>query len=270
MKLISNIFLTALLIGFSSAGVYAQQVRTLLTVDGAKITSTQLDQWVLVAVSDGGKDTPELRQGILNDLILREAIAQDAKKTGLLSKGNNAYKVRLAEQNAIMDIWFAQYFAQHPISNEDVRTVYDKQVELSKDSKNSKEYLVSQIVVSNEADAVAIIKQLEAGASFGDLARAKSLDQASGQQGGLVGWILPSQMAPPVNDVVPNLGKGKLTQTPIKTANGWHIIKVDDMRPFVMPTFDQSKNAIAQSLIQQKRQEAVNELMKSVKIVKGG
>ena len=56
---------------------------------------------------------------------------------------------------------------------------------------------------------------------------------------------------------------------PVKTTNGWHVIKVDDIRAFVMPTFDQAKNTIAQTLIQQKRQEAVNALMQSTKISKG-
>jgi len=247
----------------------AQQTQTLLTVNGAKISAAQVDQWVAVSVSEGAKDTPELRQSILNDLILREAVAQDAKKSGLLTKGNNAFKIKLAEQNAVLDIWFAQYIASHPITNDDVRAVYEKQVELSKDPKNSKEYLVSQIVVANESEGAELIKQLNNGASFVDLAKAKSLDQNSGQQGGIVGWALPTQLTPPINDLIPNLTKGKVTQAPVKTTNGWHIIKVDDVRPFVMPTFEQAKNAIAQSLVQQKRQEAVNALMKTSKITKG-
>ncbi|MBU3564163.1 peptidylprolyl isomerase [Polynucleobacter sp. Tro8-14-1] len=249
--------------------VQAQPSKTLLTVNGAKITNAQVDQWVSVSVSDGAKDTPELRQSIVNDLVLREAVAQDAKKTGLLTKGNNAFKIKMAEQNAMMDIWFAQYFASHPVTNDDVRAVYDKQVELSKDPKNSKEYLVSQIVVANEAEGVELIKQINNGASFADLAKVKSLDQSSGQQGGIVGWALPTQLTTPINDLVPNLTKGKVTQTPVKTSNGWHVIKVDDVRQFVMPTFDQARNTIAQGLIQQKRQEAVNALMQSTKIFKG-
>lgn len=247
----------------------AQTSKTLLTVNGTKITSAQVDQWVSVSVSEGAKDTPELRQSILNDLVLREAVNQEAKKSGLLTKGNNAFKIKMAEQNAMMDIWFSQYFVDHPVTNDDVRAVYDKQVELSKDPKNSKEYLVSQIVVANEAEGAELIKQINNGASFADLAKVKSLDQSSGQQGGIVGWALPTQLTPPINDLVPNLTKGKVTQTPVKTSNGWHIIKVDDVRPFVMPTFDQARNTIAQSLIQQKRQEAVNALMQSTKISKG-
>jgi peptidyl-prolyl cis-trans isomerase C len=71
---------------------------------------------------------------------------------------------------------------------------------------------------------------------------------------------------PPVNEVVPNLSKGRVAQTPIKTTNGWHVVMVEDVRPFTLPTFDQAKNTIAQSLVQQRRQEAVNALMKTVSI----
>lgn len=85
-----------------------------------------------------------------------------------------------------------------------------------------------------------------------------------------MGWVLPTQLMSPINDLVPNLTKGKLIQAPVKTANGWHVIKVDDVRPFVMPSFDQAKNAIAQGLIQQRRQEAVNVLMQKTRIVNGG
>jgi peptidyl-prolyl cis-trans isomerase C len=253
-------------LAFSMGSVVAQSGATLITVNGAKITAGQLDQWVSVAVSEGAKDSNELRQGILNDLILREAVAQDVKKSGLLSKGNNAFKVKLAEQNALMDIWFAQYFAANPITEAEVRSAYDKQVELSKDPKNSKEYLVGQIVASNELEGADLIKQINGGTSFADLAKAKSLDKTSGQQGGVIGWVLPSQLIPPVNEVVPNLSKGRVAQTPIKTTNGWHVVMVEDVRPFTLPTFDQAKNTIAQSLVQQRRQEAVNALMKTISI----
>lgn len=268
MKINRNIFLVAIALLFSLKIVHAEQSKVLLTVNGSKITSAEVDQWVAVSTSEGAKDSPELRQSILNDLVLREAVAQDAKKTGLLTKGNNGFKIKIAEQNAMVDIWFSQYFANHPVTNQDVRAVYDKQVELSKDPKNTKEYLVSQILVGSESDAVALIKQIDSGASFAEIAKTKSLDPSSGQQGGVVGWALPTQLTPPINDLVPNLTRGKITQTPVKTSNGWHIIKVDDVRPFVMPTFEQAKNTIAQSLVQQKRQEAINALMQSIKIIK--
>ena len=119
--------------------------------------------------------------------------------------------------------------------------------------------------MANETEGVELIKQINSSASFADLAKVKSMDQSSGQQGGIVGWALPAQLTPPINDLVPNLTKGKVTQILVRTSNGWHIIKADD----VMLTFDQARNTIAQGLIQQKRQEAVNALMQTTKITKG-
>ena len=112
-----------------------------------------------------------------------------------------------------------------------------------------------------------IIKQINAGTKFEALAKEKSLEKISGAQGGLVGWVFPYQLTPPINDVIVNLGKGKVTQSPIKTNNGWHVIKVDDVRPFVMLPFEQVQNTIAQELVQQRRQEAINALLKDAKVV---
>lgn len=86
MKLMNiklSILILSVFAGISLNCAYAQQSKTLLTVNGSKITSAQVDQWVVASVSEGAKDTPELRQSIVNDLVLREAVAQDAKKTDL-------------------------------------------------------------------------------------------------------------------------------------------------------------------------------------------
>jgi len=242
---------------------------TLFTVNGSKITSGQLDQWVSVVVSGGGKDTPELRQALLNELIIQEAITQDAKKTGLLTKGDNAFKLKLAEKNAVTELWFAQYFTGHPITEADIRAEYDKQVTMSKDPKNAKEYQLSQIVVANESDGNQMLAQLKSGTSFAALAKEKSLDKASAANGGLLGWALPTQLAPPLNDLVPTLSKGDVASKPIQVGNVWHIIKVDDTKPFVMPSFDQSRDNITKGLVQQRRQDAIKQLMQNVKIAKG-
>ena len=165
--LISALFLLVGGIAFAQSGPN----NVLVVVNGAKITAGQLNEWVNVAVSEGAKDTPELRQSIMNDLILREAVSQDAKKSGLLTSGNNAFKLKLAEQNAVLELWFAQYFKAHPLSEADVKAEYEKQVALSKEPQNTKEYKLSQIVVGSEADANQIITELNKGASFATLAQ---------------------------------------------------------------------------------------------------
>jgi len=86
----------------------------------------------------------------------------------------------------------------------------------------------------------------------------------------VMGWALPSQLVPPINETVVTMNKGQFTLKPIKTDNGWHIVMVDDVKPFVLPSFDEAKAGIAQALVQQRRQEAVGALMKNVKLSQPG
>ena len=257
--------LTLLLAAFLAQ---AQSGSVLVTINGSKIYTSQVNEMVSMAVANGAKDSPELRQSILNDLMVREVITQDIKKTGLLNKDNNALKLKLAQQNTILELWFSEYFKNNPITESDVKAEYERQLALSKEPKNAKQYEVAQIMVASEGEAAAIIKQINDGAKFEVIAKEKSLEKLSGAQGGLVGWVFPSQLAPPINDLIVNLGKGKIAQNPIKTNNGWHVIKLDDIRPFVMPSFDQVKNNITQELVQQRRQQAINTLLKDAKVVK--
>jgi len=225
---------------------------------------------VALAVANGAKDSPELRQNVLDDLVLREVISQDIRKTGLLNKDNNALKLKLAQQNTLLELWFEEYFKKNPVSESDIRAEYDRQVALSKEPQNSKQYEVSQIQVATEAEATEIIQQINKGAKFETIAKDKSVEKLSGAQGGLVGWVLPAQLAPPINMLIVNLDKGKVAQTPIRTNNGWHVIRVDDVRPFVIAPFDQVRNTIAQELVQQRRQQAINGLIRNAKVAKGG
>ncbi len=238
-----------------------------VTVNGVKITTRQFNKLVTNAISEGVKDTPELRQAITNDLVLREAVSQDLKKTGVLDKADSALKVEVARQSAMLDLWFAQYFKAHPLTDTDVRTEYEKQVAVSKDPNNTQEYQLSQIVVASEDEGMEIITQLNEGVAFETLAKEKSLDKDSGVQGGLLGWAVPSQITAPIDEAVISMALGQVTQ-PIQTKVGWHIVKVNNIKPLAVPDFEQVKLGIAQKMAEEKRQQAVAELMSSVKVVK--
>ena len=261
--------LGALTLSAATFAAYAQSGPVAMTVNGSKIYVNQVNEMVSMAVANGAKDSPELRQNMLNDLVVREVITQDIKKTGLLNKDNNALKLKLAQQNTMLELWFAEYFKSRPVTEADVKAEYDRQAALSKEPQNSKQYEVAQIMVASEAEAADIIKQINAGTKFEVLAKEKSLEKVSGAQGGVVGWVFPSQLAPPINELIVKLGKGNIAPSPVKTNNGWHVIKLDDVRPFVMPAFDQVKNNLAQELVQQRRQEAINALLKDAKVAKG-
>jgi peptidyl-prolyl cis-trans isomerase C len=261
--------LTALALSGAAMLAYAQSGPVLMTINGSKIYTSQVNEMVTMAVANGAKESPELRQNLLDDLVAREVITQDIKKTGLLNKDNNALRLKLAQQNTLLELWFEEYFKKNPVTESDVRAEYDRQVALSKEPQNSKQYEVSQIQVATEAEATEIIQQINKGAKFETLAKDKSLERISGAQGGVVGWVLPAQLAPPINTLIVNLTKGQVSQSPIRTNNGWHVVKLDNVRPFVIAPFDQVRNNLAQELVQQRRQQAVNILLKDAKVAKG-
>ncbi len=251
------------------AWVMLQKSNTLASVNGARITKAQVNEWVDEAVAQGAKDTPELRQATLNRLIFRQAALQEVDKMGLLKDKSNAFKVQSAPQNTEVELWFATYFKDHPITDADLKTLYDQQVAASKDPKNAYQYQVSQIVVSTQEEANQIIEQLnKKGSSFESIAKDKSTDKESGQRGGLIGWLMIGQAAPPIGETVQGLSKGQMTQKPVLTRFGWHIIKVDDIKPVTIASFEQSKGNLAQAAVQQRRQEAIDSLLKSAKVEK--
>ena len=83
-----------------------------------------------------------------------------------------------------------------------------------------------------------------------------------------MGWVLPAQIFPALGTVMVNLKEGTFSALPIQTQNGWYIIKVDEKRPFKIPTFEESKTVLTQTLIQLQRQNYIKDLVKSANIIK--
>lgn len=245
------------------------QTGAVASVNGTKITAKELDAAVKGAVQNGAKESPELRQALMNDLVIRESILQDVKKTGMDKKGDNPERIRIAQQNILMDLWFSEYLKAHPITDAEIKADYDRQAALTKDGRNSNEYKFSQIVVATEADANDVIAKINGGASFEKLAKDRSLDKSTGAEGGSIGgYVVPDMLMPALGDALISAPKGKVDLKPIKSNLGWHVIRVDDVRKFKLPGFDEAKNNIAQGLLAKRRQDAVGELMKRTKIEK--
>jgi peptidyl-prolyl cis-trans isomerase C len=105
------------------------------------------------------------------------------------------------------------------------------------------------ILVDNEEAAKKIIDELNKGADFATLAKANSKDPAA-QNGGDLGFFKKADMVPEFADVAFALKPGQISQTPVKTQFGWHVIKVDETRTAPPPTFDQAKEELRQQIIQ--------------------
>ena len=128
------------------------------------------------------------------------------------------------------------------------------------------QYRISHIVLSSEADAREVLARAKKGEPFDKLAREKSID-ASKSEGGSLGWLLPNQVMAAISNVMVNLDQGAVAAAPIQTPAGWHVLKVDEKRPFKAPSLEQSKDQIRQGLQQQQNTEFARKLREAAKIV---
>jgi peptidyl-prolyl cis-trans isomerase C len=148
------------------------------------------------------------------------------------------------------------------VTDQEIKAEYDKFA-----AQNSgKEYKARHILVEKEDKAKAIIAQLKKGGKFEDIAKKESKDPGSGAKGGDLDWANPGNYVKEFSEALAALTKGKMTETPVKTQFGYHIIRLDDIRDAQLPKFEDVKPQIAQQLQQQKIGKFQEELRAKAKI----
>lgn len=267
-KQLFAVAVASLLIG--SAPVYAQNVAI---VNGVAVPETRLkaleDQIKAQAARLGQPVPPDVQAQLKEEVIAREVFAQQAKKLGLEATPDFRAKMELARQGLLANELFERYEKDHPITDAAAKAEYDKVVKEQTPAAGTKEYKASHILVDNEAEAKKIIAEIDGGAKFEDLAKKDSKDPGSGAQGGDLGWATAATYVPEFAAALEKLKKGEMTQEPVKTQFGWHIIRLDDVRDAPapkVPPFDQVKAQIKQQMEQQQLVKYQQELRAKAKI----
>jgi peptidyl-prolyl cis-trans isomerase C len=249
--------IAALVLSCSSA--LAQNVAV---VNGKPITKATEDLWIKELVRSGQKDSPELRQQIKNQLVQREVLMQEATKLGIANNADVKFQLDVQRQNTIIQAMLRAEAAKSPVTDAEVKAAYEAQ----KKQVGAKEYRARHILVENEDQAKAIIDQIKKGAKFEDIAKKQSKDPGSGANGGELDWAGADAYVKPFSDALTGLKKGEMTQAPVKSQFGYHVIRLEDTRDTQFPSLDQVKPQIVEALQQQKVQGFVQKLMKDAKI----
>ncbi|MBI3938941.1 MAG: peptidylprolyl isomerase [Betaproteobacteria bacterium] len=231
-------------------------------VNGVAIPQSRLEFLVKAQVAQGQQDTPELRANIRNALIEREIIAQEALRKGLDKTPDARAQLELSRQQVLIDAYVRDYIRTHPVTDEVLQKEYDS----IKSRLGEREYKARHILVASEAEAKDLIAQIRKGASFEKLASEKSRDPGSKARGGELDWNIPANYLKPFADALMNLKKGQMTDAPVQTQAGWHIIRLDDERAFKAPTLEQIKPRLQQNTQQQFIQKAIAELRAKAKV----
>ena len=118
---------------------------------------------------------------------------------------------------------------------------------------------VSHILVQSQETAEDIKKQLDEGASFADLARAKSVDPTA-QRGGDIGYFPKGQLMPEFENACADLDINEVSGI-VETKLGYHIIKLTDRRQPQLKPIERVQDDIKSRLRTIKRQRAFNEML---------
>ena len=238
---------------------FAQNVAV---VNGKAIPTSRVDAVVKQVVAQGQQpDSPQLRDLIKKDLIGREVMMQEAEKQGFAKDAAVKTQIENARQAIIVNAMIGDYVKKNPVSDADIKAEYDRFTAQAGD----KEYHVRHILLATEAEAADVIAKLKGGAKFEDLAKI-SKDTGSAANGGDLDWASPSSFPPAFSAAFVALQKGAVTEKPVQTQNGFHVIKVDDIRPAKLPTLEEVKPQIAEALTQKKLQAYQEELVKKAKV----
>ncbi len=207
------------------------------------------------------KDSPELRNMIKNELIGQEVLLQEATKRGFDKNAEVKQQIDLARQQIVVQALAQDYVAKNAVSDADIKAEYDRY----KAQVGDKEYRVRHILLETEAEAKDVIAKLKGGAKFEDLAK-KSKDSGTANSGGDLDWATPSSFPKPFADGFVSLTKGSVSATPVQTPNGFHVIKLDDTRAAKLPTLEEVKPQIADSLRQKKLEAYRAQLVKNATV----
>ena len=208
------------------------------------VPQSQLDLIVKERVAQGQADTPELRAFLRDELVNRELFIRAAKAKGLDRDASMKTQMQVAADSILIRAYLNDYMGANGVTDEALKKEYD----VIKTGLGDKEYRARHILVEKKEDAEALIKQLQAGSKFEELAKANSKDPGSKDNGGDLDWAVPSNYVKPFADALVALQKGNYTPTPVQSPFGFHVILLEDTREAKAPSFEEVKAQLTQRL----------------------
>jgi peptidyl-prolyl cis-trans isomerase C len=233
-----------------------------VVVNGVTIPQSRIDTMNKELTASGQPNTPERQMAVKEELINREVLVQAAVKRGLDKNPDVAAQMDMARQAVLVRALFESEVKANPVSDADLA----KQYEDFKKSMGENEYKVRHILVEKEDDAKAIIAELGKGGDFAKIAKEKSKDPGSKDNGGDLDWGPSARYVKPFADAVMALKKGQTTTAPVKTDFGYHVIRLEDARPLKVPAFEELKEQFRQRAQQQQVQKLVMDLRSKAKV----
>lgn len=196
----------------------------------------------LAQLPDDQKKVAALSAAIDVKLLAKDALDEKLQDTA-------DFKTRMAylQDRELHNAYFKKHVVD-TVTDAEVKARYDKEVAAL---PKQEEVHARHILVKTEDEAKEVIKELDAGKDFAEVAKEKSTDPNK-SDGGDLGYFQRGRMVKEFDDAAFALPVGTYSKTPVKTDFGYHVIKVEDKRDAPPPPFDQVKDQVKQLVMRDK------------------
>ncbi|MFY9623006.1 MAG: peptidylprolyl isomerase [Rhodoplanes sp.] len=245
----------------------------------AKVNGTEIRQSDLaLAEEDVGQNipagTPEAkRDWLINYVADMHILAKYAEAHKVPDTADFKQRLAFLRDKALMDLVLRDT-GKAAVTNEAMRSVYDEAVKQMADEQEvHARHILFRVADANDQNASkaaedkakAALARIKKGEDFATVAKALTDDPPGKQDGGDLGYFTKDQMVPEFSEVAFKLDKGQVSE-PIKTAFGWHIVKIEDKRKRAAPEFDQVKDQIETFVTRKAQIDLLNKLRAEAKI----
>lgn len=234
---------------------------TIAVVNGKKITKDTLARYSRQRNLPPGGASPQQQKALIEELINRELIYQDAVALGVDKTPVIQAEIEHQRVNIIASTMISRSSDRFAVSETDMKKEYDAR----KSELGGKEMKARHILLGNKKSAEDIIARLDKGGDFAELAKSHSTGP-SAANGGDLGWFRADQMVPSFSDAAGKLKKGSYTKNPVQTQYGWHVILLEDTRSVEPPAFEAVKEQIRVGLQNKLIEQYIADLRKKAKI----
>lgn len=224
----------------------------LVEVDGRPVSLPMLE--FMMRQRNVDEHDHEAMRELLDELIRLRAVANAAEREGLAMEPEVRAQRALRDMETLQLQYFTRAHQQHPVTESDIRAIYEAQIERS----GASQFLLETIAYPTQADALLQLAALEDGEiTFAQLA------ERARDEGLLVeatGWVDRSQLGPEVASLMEDAEGGDIVSAPLQTPQGWRILRVDNVRPLQAPALESVREGIERQLVRQRLEALVEDL----------
>ena len=239
--------------------------KILANVGPLTVKESEVDEFILSLGQRGqAYNNPEGRKVILEQLIGNKLLLLDARANLLETEPEFKAELARMKENLLVNYAGSKILSQVKVTDDEVKAYYEE----NKARLGGGETVnASHILVDSEEKALAILADIKVGKVTFEEAAAEHSSCPSGQRGGNLGDFGRGQMVPEFDTAVFEMEVGEITEAPVKTQFGYHLIKLNSKNVEQTPTFEEVEGQLREMLLNDKRRRAYESRINQLKIL---